>query len=171
MQFRRNAIWLAVWAALTGLFGYLQYQGYALYKMPDGQPISQALMIVAAILTGYHLAVVAIKWNVKRRHGAAGEVTMLGGLLRVVAAIGIGAALLYLFGQLRAVGTALGAFSGLLLGWSLQAPVSGLAAWVMISLKRPFRIGDRIQLPSLGLVGDVVNSRLCHPLHLFVEDQ
>jgi hypothetical protein len=27
----------------------------------------------------------------------------------------------------------------------------------MISLKRPFRVGDRVQLPSLGLVGDVVN--------------
>jgi hypothetical protein len=30
------------------------------------------------------------------------------------------------------------------------------AAWIMVSLMRPFRIGDRIQLPSLGLVGDVV---------------
>ena len=61
-----------------------------------------------------------------------------------------------MFGVLGTVGTALGAFSGLILGWSLQAPVSGMAAWVMISLKRPFRVGDRIQLPSLGLVGDVV---------------
>jgi len=157
MQLRRNLIGLAVWGVLTALLGFLHSQGYPLYTMPGGQPLSQVLMIVAAILAGYHLAVVAIKANVKRRHGAAGEVTMLGGLLRVVAAIGIGAALLYLFGQLRAVGTALGAFSGLLLGWSLQSPVSGMAAWVMISLKRPFRIGDRVQLPSLGLVGDVVN--------------
>lgn len=82
---------------------------------------------------------------------------MLVGLLRVVAGIGIGVALLYFFGELQRVGAAVGAFSGLLLGWSLQAPVSGMAAWVMISLKRPFRVGDRIQLPSLGLVGDVMD--------------
>jgi small-conductance mechanosensitive channel len=67
------------------------------------------------------------------------------------------AAVLALFGVLGTVGTALGAFSGLILGWSLQAPVSGIAAWIMVSLMRPFRVGDRIQLPSLGLVGDVVD--------------
>ena len=82
---------------------------------------------------------------------------MLSGLLRVVAAIAIGFAILSLFGQLGLVVAALGAFGGLILGWSLQAPVSGIAAWAMISLKRPFRVGDRIQLPSLGLVGDVLS--------------
>jgi len=43
------------------------------------------------------------------------------------------------------------------LGWSLQAPISGVAAWMLISIMRPFRVGDRIQLPSFGLVGDVVD--------------
>jgi hypothetical protein len=33
--------------------------------------------------------------------------------------------------------------------------VSGFAAWVLISLKRPFRPGDRVQFPNLGLTGDV----------------
>jgi small-conductance mechanosensitive channel len=46
-------------------------------------------------------------------------------------------------------------FGGMLLGWSLQAPVSGFAAWLLVSLKRPFRPGDRIQFPNLGLTGDV----------------
>jgi small conductance mechanosensitive channel len=81
---------------------------------------------------------------------------MLSSLLRVAAGIAIVAAVMALFGVLGTVGTALGAFSGLVLGWSLQAPVSGAAAWIMVSLMRPFRVGDRIQLPSLGLVGDVV---------------
>jgi len=114
-------------------------------------------MLVFAILAGYQVGVLTIKANVAARRGASGEVTMLSGVLRLVAGIAVIAVLLALFGQLQTVGTALGAFSGLLLGWSLQAPVSGMAAWVMISLKRPFRVGDRIQLPSLGLVGDVVN--------------
>jgi small-conductance mechanosensitive channel len=48
-------------------------------------------------------------------------------------------------------------FAGLLLGWSLQAPVSGMAAWALITLKRPFRVGDRVLVPSLGLSGDVMD--------------
>ncbi|HUT18196.1 MAG TPA: ParB N-terminal domain-containing protein, partial [Anaerolineae bacterium] len=103
------------------------------------------------------LSVLGVKAAIKAQHGTPGEVDMLTGLLRVVVGVIIVAALLALFGQLGTVGAALGAFSGLLLGWSLQAPVSGMAAWIMISLKRPFRVGDRIQLPSLGLVGDVTN--------------
>jgi len=43
------------------------------------------------------------------------------------------------------------------LGWALQQPVSGLAAWLMVTVKRPFRVGDRVQLPSFGLVGDVTD--------------
>ena len=157
MRSRRNIAWLVIWSTLATAFGLLHAYGYALYTMLNGQTLSQISMIIAAILAGFHLGALTIQWNVKLRRGAPGEVSMLTGVLRVVAGIAIGAAILQLFGQLRAVGTALGAFSGLLLGWSLQAPVSGMAAWIMISLKRPFRVGDRVQLPSLGLVGDVVD--------------
>ena len=59
--------------------------------------------------------------------------------------------------------TALGisaAFLGMILGWSLQAPVTGIAAWLMILLKRPFKIGDRIIIS--GIIGDVVDIGLTH---------
>jgi len=156
VKFWSNIIWLVIWGAIAALFSVLQVQGIDIYTIPGGATVSGTLMIIAAVFAGYHLGVLTIKLVVKLQRGAQGEVGMLAGLLRVVAIIGVGAALLALFGRLQSVGTALGAFSGLLLGWSLQAPVSGMAAWVMISLKRPFRVGDRIQLPSLGLVGDVV---------------
>jgi small-conductance mechanosensitive channel len=155
LKSKRNVIWAVIWSILAAVFGALYAQGYVLYRMPSGQALGQILMIVAAILAGFHLGALSIKWSVKIRRAAPGEVSMLTGPLRVLAGIAIGAAILQLFGQLQAVGAAVGAFSGLLLGWSLQAPVSGMAAWIMISLKRPFRIGDRVQLPSLGLVGDI----------------
>jgi small-conductance mechanosensitive channel len=157
MDFRKNAVGLILWGILTALFGLLQSQGYDFYTMPSGQTVSGAAMTISAAFAGYHLAVLVVKGRIRARHGPAGEAEMLAGLVRVVAGIAVAVALLSLFGQLESVGTALGAFSGLLLGWSLQAPVSGMAAWIMISLKRPFRVGDRVQLPSLGLVGDVVN--------------
>jgi len=59
------------------------------------------------------------------------------------------------FGQLGAVGQFFTLFGGMILGWSLQAPVSGVAAWALVSIKRPFRPGDRVQFPNLGLTGDV----------------
>jgi small conductance mechanosensitive channel len=156
VKFRRNVIWLVVWLVPGIAFGVLDVQGYDLYTMSSGVSVSRTLTIICAILAGYQLGVLTIKGSVKIRRGAPGEVGMLSGLLRVAAGIAIVAAFLALFGVLGTVGTALGAFSGLILGWSLQAPVSGVAAWVMVSLMRPFRVGDRIQLPSLGLVGDVV---------------
>jgi len=152
----RNVIWLIVWVVLAAAFGILEAYGYDLYTMSSGVSVSRTLTIISAILAGYQLGVLTIKGSVKIRRGAPGEVGMLSSLLRVAAGIAIIAAVLALLGVLGTVGTALGAFSGLILGWSLQAPVSGLAAWIMVSLMRPFRIGDRIQLPSLGLVGDVV---------------
>ena len=54
------------------------------------------------------------------------------------------------------------AFLGMILGWSLQAPVTGIAAWLMIILKRPFKIGDRVIIA--GIIGDVVDITLTHVL-------
>ncbi|MDF1516029.1 MAG: mechanosensitive ion channel [Anaerolineae bacterium] len=157
MKVRKNIIWLLVFITITAVFVILEAQGIGLYTMSSGVTLSRTLTLISAIFAGYHLGVITIKGSIKIKRGAPGEVPMLSGLLRAVAVIAAIAAILSLFGVLGSVGTALGAFSGLLLGWSLQAPVSGVAAWVMISVMRPFRIGDRIQLPSLGLVGDVVD--------------
>ncbi len=52
------------------------------------------------------------------------------------------------------------AFLGMMLGWSLQAPVTGIAAWLMIVLKRPFKIGDRVIIS--GIIGDVTDITLTH---------
>jgi small-conductance mechanosensitive channel len=44
----------------------------------------------------------------------------------------------------------------------LQAPVSGVAAWVLITLKRLFRVGDRVLFPTLNLSGDVLEVGLLY---------
>jgi small-conductance mechanosensitive channel len=89
----------------------------------------------------------------KRRPQA--EARMIGRLFDLLAGVAILVAVAGSFGKLGAFGAVFAAFGGMLLGWSLQAPVSGFAAWVLVSVKRPFRPGDRIQLPNLGLTGDV----------------
>lgn len=64
-----------------------------------------------------------------------------------------------LSGSVKTLGISVG-FLGMLLGWSLQAPVTGIAAWLMLILKRPFRIGQRVIIA--GVKGDVVDITLTH---------
>jgi len=62
-------------------------------------------------------------------------------------------------GSLRLLGLTAG-FFGMMLGWSLQQPVTGIAAWLMIVLKKPFRVGDRVIIA--GITGDVTGISLTH---------
>ena len=64
-----------------------------------------------------------------------------------------------LSGSLKTLGISAG-FLGMVLGWSLQAPVTGIAAWLMLILKRPFKIGDRVIIA--GITGDVMDITLTH---------
>jgi small-conductance mechanosensitive channel len=68
-------------------------------------------------------------------------------------------ALISFSGSLTGLGIS-AAFLGMVVGWSLQAPVTGIAAWLMIILKRPFRIGDRVTIA--GIIGDVTDINLTH---------
>ena len=64
-----------------------------------------------------------------------------------------------LSGSIQALGISAG-FLGMIVGWSLQAPVTGVAAWLMLILKRPFRIGQRVIIA--GIKGDVEDITLTH---------
>ena len=81
---------------------------------------------------------------------------MLAKLYKITAIIAgiIGVSLV--LGRFSQFTAALSAFAGMMLGWSLQAPVSGIAAWIMVTVIRPYKIGDRIQLQNYGLMGDII---------------
>lgn len=59
--------------------------------------------------------------------------------------------------------TGLGLAIGLLtaaIGWALQKPISGIAAWLMVITRRPFDIGDRIVIGNVK--GDVSDISITH---------
>jgi small-conductance mechanosensitive channel len=56
-------------------------------------------------------------------------------------------------------GLTMGLFSAAL-GWALQKPITGYAAWIMLVAKRPFEIGDRIIIGNVR--GDVIDITLTH---------
>lgn len=59
--------------------------------------------------------------------------------------------------------TGLGVVAGLItagLGFALQRPITGVAAWIMMIVKRPFRVGDRICIGDVR--GEVYDITLTH---------
>jgi len=66
---------------------------------------------------------------------------------------------LFFGGSFTGIGLAAGLLSAAL-GWALQRPISGVAAWLMVIMKRPFEIGDRIIIGPIK--GDVLDITLTH---------
>ena len=149
---------LALWVAMA-LIAFGIAQGFPdLVKFQSGMTLFRFAGVIAAIVAGAHVLKLLTGWIFKRQKRPAVEAPMVGRLYDLLAALVIVMAFGYGFGKLGTFAAIYGAFGGMLLGWSLQAPVSGFAAWVLVSLKRPFRPGDRIQFPNLGLTGNVMGT-------------
>jgi small-conductance mechanosensitive channel len=151
---------LVVFAVLAVTAYWLDKQGYALGHLSynaDAPSIAILLYGVFIAAVAYECAALAIQFIIRQRGGSPGDVKMLAGFIRLMIILGVIIALVFSTGNLGKEWALVSGFVGLLLGWSLQAPVSGVAAWALVSAKRPFRIGDRVLFPSLGLTGDVLD--------------
>jgi small-conductance mechanosensitive channel len=125
------------------------------YVLKGGLTVLQLVAIVAMILSLSALFNLASHSYLALKKKPACEGVMVGRLYWMVGVFCVLVAILYGLGILEKAGTLFMLFGGMLLGWSLQGPVSGFAAWVLVSLKRPFRPGDRVQFPKLELTGDI----------------
>lgn len=65
----------------------------------------------------------------------------------------------YYSGSFMSLGLILGLFSAAL-GFALQKPITSIAGWIMIIVKRPFEIGDRVIIGEVK--GDVTHITLTH---------
>ena len=118
------------------------------------------ILTVAVLLALYVLTTKPLRRYVRRR---AQSPESAQGFMTLWRYLWFGAMAVFLIvsfsGSIAALGVS-AAFLGMIMGWSLQAPVTGIAAWLMIVLKRPFKIGDRIIIS--GVIGDVVDITLTH---------
>ena len=90
--------------------------------------------------------------QIHRVHSLLKYTFLLAGIILIVVSLS---------GSFAAMGIS-AAFLSMILGWSLQRPVTGVAAWLMVMIKRPFQIGDRIILQ--GVRGDVLDISPTHIL-------
>jgi small-conductance mechanosensitive channel len=153
----RSKLWISFgfWGAVTAAACALRILVGPLYMLPGGISVCKLLAIIAGIMALASVLALLTSWKLTRAQKPAVEAMMIGRLYWMVGVIAVGMALIYGFGKLETFGTFFSLFGGMFLGMSLQAPVSGFAAWVLVALKRPFRPGDRVQFPNLGLTGDV----------------
>jgi len=147
----------------VGLVGYciLTEHPLGLIILSVGREPLRTSFILTASFVGafifYKISTNAIKAAILMAKGTKGEVKMILGLWRVIVIFLTLVLVISFYYELGAMWLVISGFVGMFLGWSLQQPVSGFAAWLLITLKRPFRVGDRVQLPSYGLVGDVMD--------------
>jgi len=155
---------LAIWLSLTVGFFLIDRLTGGKWRLlaESGLTVPQLLGIFAGILATSEVCVLVTRYILSRRRKPLVEAVMVGWLYRLAAVMTIFIGVAYGLGKGQTFATFVGTFGGLLLGWSLQAPVSGFAAWVLVSLKRPFRPGDRIQFPNLGLTGDVKDTGIMY---------
>jgi small-conductance mechanosensitive channel len=153
---------LLLWMLTVLVFGawYHAFGGEALingYLHDNARKVVSLLLLLATLLVLYAFLSVLLYSLASKTGAKKGEVKMILGVIRAcLPFVGLLTALSEWF-SLGTLGTIFAAFGGMFLGWALQAPVSGLAGWLLTSLIRPFCVGDRILLPSHNLVGDVLS--------------
>jgi small-conductance mechanosensitive channel/ribosomal protein L40E len=115
------------------------------------------IIVIASLMVLYKIGAFFVRSIMLKMGGKEGEIGMIQGVYKfIIITVGI-LTLLSSWFSLGSLGAIFAAFGGMFLGWSLQAPISGLAAWFLVSVIRPFSVGDRVQLPSYSLVGDIVH--------------
>jgi len=151
---RHNLRTAVIWSAFAMLSAWVWWLARR-HGFSGGSRLGALIITVTVIMTIASIVTLAAAAVLHRMNKPYGELKMLKSVINLAAGATIAAAALYSLGLLGSLAGFFAMFGGLLLGWSLQAPISGLAAWLLVCLKRPFRPGDRVQFPSMGLTGDI----------------
>ncbi len=119
-----------------------------------------AILILVALLIAYRVSKSLIIAAMRRQNRTESQVSQFLSMWRYsFMLVGIVFIIVSMSGSLAAMGLTV-AFISMILGWSLQRPVTGVAAWLMVMIKRPFVIGDRIIVQ--GVRGDVLDISPTH---------
>ncbi|MBI2545892.1 mechanosensitive ion channel family protein [Candidatus Woesearchaeota archaeon] len=129
----------------------------------DFLPILRTMLVAALLLLVFGFIVRRLKKFLLKRARTRAQYSNIEIFSRVlqysVLVIVIISALFAYSGSWAGLGLSVGLLSAAL-GWALQKPITGVAAWVMLVIKRPFQIGDRIIIGDVK--GDVVDITLTH---------
>ena len=120
------------------------------------------LLTLVVVLAMYKFTRFLILRAMRRQHRSDAQMAQFKTMWKYLfLLVGLVFVIVSLSSSLAAMGLTV-AFVSMILGWSLQRPVTGVAAWLMVMIKRPFVIGDRIIIQ--GVRGDVLDISPTHVL-------
>jgi small-conductance mechanosensitive channel len=126
-------------------------------------PIIRTLVVLIVFLTLFNFLLSGVKKMLLKRAKTKRQISNIKIFTRLFRYVTIIALVLFAVftyaGSWTGLGISVGLFSAAL-GWALQRPITGIAGWMMVILKRPFDIGDRIIIGNVR--GDVVDITLTH---------
>lgn len=152
---QNNLIAFLSWSLLTALFAAAYWMASQTQTLGHYRKWLGGAGLACLSIAAFNLSMLLIGYYIVRNKRPVVEISMLSKPLKLVTAAIVLFIVFYCLGKLSAFGTFFSLFGGLLLGWSLQTPLSGLVAWFLICIKRSIRPGDRIQFPDLKLTGDI----------------
>ncbi|MBD3249642.1 mechanosensitive ion channel [Candidatus Woesearchaeota archaeon] len=131
----------------------------------DGKflPLIRTIVIVVLAFLVFNIVLSAVKGYLKKRAKTKKHISNIEIFSKVIKYIfTIVLVLIAIFtyaGSWTGFGLSVGLFSAAL-GWALQRPITGIAGWIMVVVKRPFEIGDRVIIGNVR--GDVIDITLTH---------
>ena len=126
-------------------------------------PLIRTIVIVVILFVIFNIVLALIKKSLLKKVKTKKQISNVEIFSKIIKIIFLIILVLSAFSSYYGSWTGLGIGAGLFsaaLGWALQRPITGIAAWIMVVTKRPFEIGDRIVIGDTK--GDVVNISLTH---------
>jgi len=128
-------------------------------------PLFALIIVVILIIIIFNFVMNLLKKYLLKKAKSKKQISNIKIFVRILNISFIITIILFAFFSYIGSWTSLGLVAGLLtaaLGFALQRPITGLAAWVMVVLKRPFMIGDRIIIGNVkGEVYDITLTHIC----------
>ena len=128
--------------------------------------ITKALQIIVVIVIAflvYEILKKIIKKAMSKINGNKVQKNNIIVFTNMIKYIFYGVVILVIIFTLSGSFEMMGILAGLLsaaLGWALQRPITGIAAWMVVLVKRQFSIGDRVMIGDIK--GDVIDMTLTH---------
>lgn len=129
----------------------------------DYVPLIRTIIIVVVVFIIFSFIVTLIKRSLLKRVKRKRQISNIELFSRVLKYIFLLILVLLAISSYSGSWAGFGIWVGLFsaaLGWALQKPITGIAAWIMIITKRPFELGDRVIISDMK--GDVIDITLTH---------
>src|SRR3989344_7732391 len=115
--------------------------------LPEVIPFFGNLLFVLVAVLIFNFILLYVKRYLLIRARSKSQVSNIKIFSRIANVVFIVLILFFAFFSYIKSWTELSIFLGLItaaLGFALQKPITGIAAWIMVAVKRPFKIGERI---------------------------